>query len=416
MRSTLLLLLPLAALASARKCSNATVPVTIAARTGLFGGIDLPTTNLDAMTFIQNLTQQGRNFTETALTGYRTQGGTYHIHTTFCQPDGQPAAHPVVQVLTHGVGFDASYWDLPFNGYNYSYVNAALAAGFCTLTYDRLGIGQSTHGDPLNEIQSFLEIAALHALITQLSTGEFPLIQHAFGKDIVAVGHSFGSAQTASLVDAYPDSVRAAIFTGFSLNSTFVPTFAAGGNFQQANLNAPLRFGNVSGAEAMSLLAASPLANYMAGVDLAEVPDGQDLPAGYLVANNAPANQLLFFHPGGFDPAILSVVEATKQPATVGELLTLGAVPTKNRFAGPVMVLDGDADVPYCGGNCTATGRPDVASLAAAVKAGFPMVDKRNFSSYIQPRTGHGTNLHYAAKDGYREIMGFLKSKGIVSK
>ncbi len=48
--------------------------------------------------------------------------GTYNISVKFCKPDRENGTNPTVQVLTHGLGFDKTYWDLPFNDYNYSYL------------------------------------------------------------------------------------------------------------------------------------------------------------------------------------------------------------------------------------------------------------------------------------------------------
>jgi hypothetical protein len=102
---------------------------------------------------------------------------------------------PANQKLIH-----SRYWDFLFNDYNYSYINVATDQyKYCTLSFDRLGIGNSSHGEPLNEIQSFIEIAATVQLTQMLR------------------------------------------------NSTFVSSFVAGGNFQQANLNQPLPFSNFTG-------------------------------------------------------------------------------------------------------------------------------------------------------------------------
>ena len=98
--------LALASLVSAKQCINTTVPVTIKSRNGVFGGMALPVTALDATTFIQNITQQGRNFTETVLTGYADVSGTYNISAQFCAPSVNNVTNPTVQVLTHGIGFD----------------------------------------------------------------------------------------------------------------------------------------------------------------------------------------------------------------------------------------------------------------------------------------------------------------------
>ena len=54
--------------ASARKCQNITVPVSISARNGIFN-LEAPASNIDATNFILNETQQGHNFTQELLTG-----------------------------------------------------------------------------------------------------------------------------------------------------------------------------------------------------------------------------------------------------------------------------------------------------------------------------------------------------------
>jgi hypothetical protein len=64
-----------------------------------------------------------------------------------------------------------------------------------------LGIGNSSHGDPLNEIQAPLEVAATVALTMMLRNGTFPEVKKAFQK-VVHVGHSFGSVQTFALASS----------------------------------------------------------------------------------------------------------------------------------------------------------------------------------------------------------------------
>lgn len=121
--------------------------------------------------------------------------GNYSIAAQYCTPDSGLVKG--LQILTHGVGFDRSYWDLPINNYNYSYVAQALERGYGTFAYDRLGIGQSSHGEPLNEIQSTLEVAALRALTTGLRDLTLPGIVDSYSK-IFHVGHSFGSIQVST--------------------------------------------------------------------------------------------------------------------------------------------------------------------------------------------------------------------------
>jgi pimeloyl-ACP methyl ester carboxylesterase len=213
---------------------------------------------------------------------------------------------------------------------------------YYTLSFNRLGVGKSSHGDPLNEIQSFLEVEATAKLTEMLRNGTFPGVNHTF-TTVIHVGHSFGSAQTYSLVNKYPELSDGIVLTGFSMNSSFVGLFAAGNNLQQASLNQPLRFGSITGtmAETFINLYATNVFDYLAPFDLGALPEPQNLPNGYMVPANAAANKYLFLKPLYYDPEILTLAEMTKQPVTIGELLTLGSVPAMNNFAGPVMVING---------------------------------------------------------------------------
>ena len=108
----------------------------------------------------------------------------------------------------------------------------------------------------------------------------------------------------------YPSASDALILTAFSQDFAFIgATFDAWAS-ELARNNQPKRFGH--------------------------------LPTGYLTWANASRNEETFFHPGSFDPGILLFDEATKQPFTTGEVLTLGgSPPTVPGFTGPVQVLDG---------------------------------------------------------------------------
>lgn len=134
---------------------------------------------------------------------YATVKGTYKLATTYCQPD--KGAPNTVQLLTHGIGFDRSYWDAPYNNFNYSYVKDAVDEyGYATFAWDRLGIGMSQHGEPVNEIQVLLEIAALKALTDKLREGTIPGKNVPEFEKVLHVGHSFGSVQSYALTAMYP--------------------------------------------------------------------------------------------------------------------------------------------------------------------------------------------------------------------
>ena len=86
-----------------------------------------------------------------------------------------------------------SYWDLPYNSCNYSYIDVAVDKyGFSTLSIDRLGIGKSSTADPLHVVQVPAELSAIYELTKMLRRGSLPHVPKAFSK-VVHVGHSLGS-------------------------------------------------------------------------------------------------------------------------------------------------------------------------------------------------------------------------------
>ncbi|KAH8800367.1 hypothetical protein F5884DRAFT_549545 [Xylogone sp. PMI_703] len=401
----------LVSFAMAKRCTNITVPVDLSVEQGIFN-IAIPQTNLEVIDFIVNVTQQGRNFTDLVLDGYNTTTGSYSISTQFCVPSKGSSKTSAVQVLTHGIGFDRTYWDLSFNDFNYSYVDVATDEyNYSTLSFNLLGVGMSSHGEPLNEIQMFLQTAATAQLTMMLRNGTFPGIKHKFEK-IFHVGHSYGSGISYALANMYPDLTDGLVLTGFTLNPAFIGYFAAAGNFELASLNQPLRFGNVTGMDVLNLISmyAAPLVGYLAPIDMLSLPAPLMLPNGYIVTSNIAANKYIFFKPNFFDLKLLELIESTKQPVTLGELLTLGSIPMTNDYNGPVMVMNGDSDIPMCGGDCFATGGT-APSIPAAVKAGFPNVPDADFFAYVQPDSAHVINFHYNASGAYRVIHEFLDSK-----
>ena len=141
------------------------------------------------------------------------------------------------------------------------------------------------------------------------------------------------------------------------MNSSFTPFFLIGSNFVQANLNQPLRFGNVSDSiaqavektlkEPVTALHNSSVQDVLDEYDLLDYFSGfqpeerVEYAPGYLTNSNTGANQYLFFLTGHHDPQIIPFAESTKQPVTPGEILTLGSGPPMNAFQGPVLVLTG---------------------------------------------------------------------------
>lgn len=212
--------------------------------------------------------------------------------------------------MTHGIGFDRSYWDLPVQDYNYSYVARAVDEhGYSTLTWDRLGVGESSHGETINEIQIFLEIAALKELTEIFASGKACGVEHHGYDKIVHLGHSFGSAMTYGLVLENPDISAGIVLTGFSQIPNYMGLFALGGNF----------------------------------VPVSSIPSLVDgYPEGYVSAGTRMGVQINFFAPGDFDEELLDHLFDNGRPNTPGEILTVGFGGDKsNPFPGPAMVITG---------------------------------------------------------------------------
>jgi len=429
----------LAGVAAARQCSLFQIPVEISSRQGKFREVPVEG-NLDVGAFATRFNEFQKNYTATLLEGYQTLQGKYGISAQYCRPDSGSSGK--IQLLTHGIGFDKTYWDLDYNNYNYSYVNTALAAGYSTLAIDRLGIGNSSHGDPFNEIQAQAEVEALNAITLKLRDGSISEIGASY-KKVIHVGHSFGSVQSYWLSALYPDNTDGVVLTGFSVATQFLAYIVAGWNLHSARLNQPLRLGNASNEGVRKLASQYNLDKDLvpglqrilaaAGVDLTsddiwnavattEVLDlitgynkttfQYDYPSGYFVSSDLTALQYAFLYPGKYDIGIALAGETTKQPVTAGELLTIGSSPKSSPFTGPVLVITGEHDVPFCGGNCYANLPNSTAeNIPAGVAAAFPKSSA--FKAVVQPGSGHGLNFQYNATAGYKVIQDFLGANGL---
>lgn len=350
-------------------CISGTVDVTASAKNIRVNSQEPANQTVVTELIVENL-QINSTLSKRLVGSENLVSGTYGIYSQLCFPNGTINA-TTVQFLIHGVGFDRSYWNV---APNYSYVDYAAEQGYTTFFYDRLGIGLSDHPDPLQIVQAELEVAIAHELVQLLRTGV--ISNHTF-KNVVGVGHSFGSLQIAGLTSQHPDDLDAAVLTGFSISASGTPLFFAGLDLTIASQNQPLRF--------------------------------PDLPNGYLISNSIEANQFAFFRAPNFDPALLNIAEATKQTFTVGEFLTTALIEmVSTNFTGPIDVVDGENDFPFCQGNCLLPH-----NQAAAVKAALYPAASSGSDYYIAPGAGHGLNLHYAASMAYEHIQNFIKKNGL---
>lgn len=196
------------------------------------------------------------------------------------------------------------YWD--FGGVDYSYIAAATALGYATLSYDRLGVGRSEHADPYSEIQVPTQVTILTKISEMIRNGQ--LSERIMRpKKVVHIGHSFGSLITNGLVAARPSLSDGIVLTGFSHNVSWTPLFELCLGFELARTNNPARFRHYS--------------------------------TGYLTWGNEYDNQCAFYTYPFFNAAILKEAEARKAPFAIAELLSFASIPLlAPNFTGPVLV------------------------------------------------------------------------------
>ena len=146
-------------------CVSGIVPVQASINSNL--NLDLPDniTNTQAVNLILDLNAANSGLA-TSVTGSQQQaGGVFNISAQLCHPASSQNAL-VIQFLTHGVGFSKSYWD--FASLNNSYIDVEALSGHATFSYDRLGIGESSHPDPIQIVQGPLQTAVAQSLLRLL--------------------------------------------------------------------------------------------------------------------------------------------------------------------------------------------------------------------------------------------------------
>ncbi|KAF2718028.1 alpha/beta-hydrolase [Polychaeton citri CBS 116435] len=352
-------------------CVSGIVPVTAQTSQNVKFDFQAPQNQTGVADTFLKLITAGGTFVQGITVGPHTVNGTFDIAATLCTPANDTSPNGV-QLLTHGVPFDRYYWDF---APGYSYVDVAAKNGWATLSYDRLGVGQSAKPDGVNIVQAPLEVEIAHSLARALRNGTLGNTRF---DTVVGVGHSFGSIITQAVTSQHPSALDAAVLTGFTTNSSGVATFILSINLALASVNQPYRY---------STLADS-----------------------YLVAASIESSQLGFFRAPTFDPAILAISEATKGTVTYGEFFTqtIPTAPAAN-FTGPVAVVIGGNDLPFCSGNCSYPTN-QAAALKPALYANLP---EEKFATYLAPATGHGLNLHYSAVAAYTFVHEFLNKQGL---
>jgi pimeloyl-ACP methyl ester carboxylesterase len=363
-------------------CQELDIPVTATASGAIY---DIPRIDSNIEATAWTVGTSSRTPTGGASIGNTIISGTYNIHGRICNPKSSNKSD-ILQIATHGIGFDSRYWDSKYQPEKHSYVAAALKAGYSIFTYDRLGTGQSDHPDAYSVTQAPLQLEILRQLTLIARNGTlYQLARKADARfdtlaqpsKIVHIGHSFGSSLTSALIANYGDLSDGAIITGFIPNPYLGTTPTTTWSFDYAATSSP------------------PF----------------DRPSGYVVSKKSGV-QTVFL--GGnpktaFTAELLDYADSIKQPAPVVELASFSAPLGNNNntqaFRAPLQYVLAEFDVGICAGDCKG-----VANMTA-LKDTYPQASTIQID--IQPNTGHGFPLHNNATAGFQLTFDFLSANGL---
>ncbi|KAI1118098.1 alpha/beta-hydrolase [Nemania sp. NC0429] len=342
-------------------CRELPIPITVSVPRFIF---DVAVNdNWDAVSFSLNLTN--RDFATPAdplpIAGVTPDAvkGTYTVGATVCGNGG-----PTL-ILTHGIIESKLYWRPTFdNSEKYNFVDAAVAAGYSVISYDRIGVGSSPKVNAYQDTQFQVQSAVLNGLID-------------YARDTMKatkvglVGHSYGSYITTA--SASQRKVDAIVLTGFTGNFTYFAPFLAGAGFRVANIQNPSRWGS--------------------------------LDSSYLTSSDLYAETYAYYTSPYFEHRIARWSYGVgSEPFAAAELLSLIATNiTYGNIAAPVLALQGRYDVSACGGDCVG-----LLGNTAALFTGAAAVE-----TVDDLPAGHNLNLHLIAPRAFKTIFGFLKKHGV---
>ncbi|WWD16467.1 hypothetical protein CI109_100893 [Kwoniella shandongensis] len=304
--------------------------------------------------------------------------GIYSLWFEYCEPkEGKPKG---IFQTHHGLVGNAGYWNVLLDGKtDNSFAESAAAAGWATLSYDRLGVGRSAKPDGTNVVQIALETAQSIVIAEKLREGSLDSVGSF--ETVVGVGHSYGSALLSGVASVAPDTFDALILTGFTANSTTGPLGLFAFQSTIASVAYPDRFS----------------------------ADAND----YVITPSVSNDQLGFFHYPNYTQSALDKFTATKGEYTLGQQNSISGPfsLTRDNFTKPVFVVTGENDAPFCAANCYVTSLGEGKTQLDTAKDLYPSVS--NFDTYVVPATGHGINFHTTAYEAYQRIVKFVTDAGL---
>ena len=347
-----------------RNCVQLKLPVQITAHNAIYDLVNV-TDDVTAADF--TVTFGTHNDNPYKILKNITISETYNIGAQLCTPTNG-AKKDILQIATHGLGFDKRYWDVTIDPKQYSWVENVLDAGYSILSYDRLGCGESDKPDAYRVVQAPAELEVLHKVTLMARSGELLKLAQKAGLDsgstkfnkYIHIGHSYGSAMTAGLLATYGTLSDGAILTGF-IEDKYLGT---AGPVQFAEDYAPDNNPELFG----------------------------DLSAGYLIPGTKATFQTDFFSSlrnktagiGGFTNQLLNYGYSVRQAIAASEWVSQTQIDSglAPDFKGPVQFVLGEYDWLICGGYCPGTFNKK------QVEALYPKATDVGF--YLQPGTGHG--------------------------
>jgi pimeloyl-ACP methyl ester carboxylesterase len=292
---------------------------------------------------------------------------------TLCLPHGP--APQTVELLVPGFTYNRSYWDMSVDHGRFSYVRRALAAGYATMSVDRLGTGRSTR-PPGSAVTLHSGAGALYDVVRALHAG---IAGHPFSR-LFYVGHSLGSFYGWQLAADFPEGggIDGYVITG-ALHTGGKPSFS-----QQA------------------------LADIIpAALDPAFA--GLGLDSEYLTTVAGTRAGLFYYAPTSV-PDVTAADEQLKDTGTAGELAA-AQVPTtpadspSRAIDKPTLIVMGDQDALFCGPpdgpDCTS------ANLKAAEAPFYPGAPRLRALAVAQ--AGHDVTLHANAPSVDRRIQRWIR-------
>ncbi|BCS25092.1 alpha/beta hydrolase [Aspergillus puulaauensis] len=358
-------------------CTNFDLSISVSANNSIYD-IARVNNDIDVIDFVWDVERW--TAPESRIDALYLVEDTFTINAQLCVPKN---TGKILQIASHGFGFEKTYWDCEIQPSQYSYVDAALKAGYSMLTYDRLGVGKSSKPDGHNVVQGPVEVEILKEItvlaregkLAQFIASDEKLFVPDFEK-IVLVGHSMGSAFTIGALAEYGDIADGAVATGMIPQGKLALTGQSAYGLVYAASNDPVRFG--------------------------------DRGSGYLVQGAQTDANKLFFKKGFFEPELLAYGTEIKQTGTVGEFMSMGATLMKPApgYTGPILFALAEFDLPACAGDCTGS-----YDLGAIKSESFPGAS--DVSVHIQPGSGHGLNMHTNATGHFEAIFSYLKGQGL---